>query len=185
VRRRDFTAGLLLAAAARPLRAEDRAKQHQMAIIIPAGSVARIDDTGSRFWQAFWKELRGLGDVEGQNLSVERYSGEGRPEGFANLARRAVNRNPDVIVASTEAIARAARAANPSLPIVWIGGDPIQAGFATSFARPGGTVTGVTVFAGLEIWGKRLQMLKEAVPSASKVLFLTTRTVVGNEQIFQ
>jgi len=187
VRRRDFAIGLLLASAAHPVpaQAQQAAKQHRIAIVIPAGSVARIDDTGSRFWQAFWKELRGLGDVEGQNLSVERYSGEGRPEGFANLARRAVNRNPDVIVASTEAIARAARAANPSLPIVWIGGDPIQAGFATSFARPGGTVTGVTVFTGLEIWGKRLQMLKEAVPSVSKVLFLTTRTVAGNEQIFQ
>jgi len=187
VRRRDFAIGLLLASAAHPVpaQAQQAAKQHRIAIVIPAGSVARIDDTGSRFWQAFWKELRGLGDVEGRNLSVERYSGEGRPEGFANLARRAANRNPDVIVASTEAIARAARAANPSLPIVWIGGDPIQAGFATSFARPGGAVTGVTVFAGLEIWGKRLQMLKEAVPSASKVLFLTTRTGVANEQIFQ
>jgi len=97
----------------------------------------------------------------------------------ADLAREVVNRNPDLIVASTDAIARAVRAATDSIPIVWIGGDPIQAGFATSLARPGG------VFAGSEIFGKRLQILKEAVPSASKVTLTRTsktRTSKGLEQ---
>src|SRR5215472_4229611 len=119
--------------------------------------------------------LRRLGDIEGQNLTVERYSGEGRPERHANLAREVVDRNPDVIVASTDAIAQAARAANGAVPIVWIGGDPIQAGLATSLARPGGNVTGVTVDTGVEIWGKRLQILKEVIPPASKVAFLAMR----------
>ena len=80
-----------------------------------------------------------------------------------------------MIVAVTEAIARAVRAASGAIPIVWIGGDPIQAGFATSLARPGGNITSVSVFAGYEIYGKRLQILKEAVPSASKVVFLVMR----------
>jgi putative ABC transport system substrate-binding protein len=71
-----------------------------------------------------------------------------RSKGYADLAREVVNRNPDLIVASTDAIARAVRAATDSIPIVWIGGDPIQAGFAASLARPGGNITGVTVFAG-------------------------------------
>jgi putative ABC transport system substrate-binding protein len=61
------------------------------------------------------------------------------------------------------------------MPIVWIGGDPIQAGLATSLAYPGGNITGVTVLAGVEIWGKRLQILKEAVPTAAKAAYLTTR----------
>jgi putative ABC transport system substrate-binding protein len=175
VNRRDFAIGLLLAAATQTVRAQERAKQHRIAIVIPAGPVAHIDDPGSRFWRAFFEELRRLGDVEGQTLTAERYSGEGRPERYADLAREVVDRSPDVIVASTDAVAQAARAANGTIPIVWIGGDPISAGLATSLARPGGNVTGVTVDAGMEIWGKRLQILKEVVPSASKVAFLAMR----------
>jgi putative tryptophan/tyrosine transport system substrate-binding protein len=86
-----------------------------------------------------------------------------------------VSRKPEVIVAANDAIAKAARAATGTIPIVWIGGDPIQAGLAASLARPGGNITGVTVFAGVEIWGKRLQILKEAVPATSKAAYLTTR----------
>jgi hypothetical protein len=119
---------------------------------------------GSSRLAGFFGELRRAGDIEGQNLTVERYSGEGRPEGYADLAREVVNRKPEVIVATNDAVAKAARAATGTVPIVWIGGDPIQAGLATSLARPGGNITGVTVYAGTEIWGKRLQILKEAVP---------------------
>jgi putative tryptophan/tyrosine transport system substrate-binding protein len=176
VRRLDFTIGLLLAAAMQSAQAQERAKQRRIAIVVPAGPVARISDAGDRFGQAIFEEFRQLGDVEGQNLTVERYSGEGRPEGYADLARGVVNRNPDVIVAITDAIAKAVRAAAGTTPIVWVGGDPIQAGLATSLPRPGGNITGVTVYVGIEIWGKRLQILKEAVPSASKAAFLTTRT---------
>ena len=167
------------------MRAQEPAKQHRIAIVIGAGPAARINDPGNRFYQAIFGELRRLGDVEGKNLTVERYSGEGRPEGYTDLAREVVNWNPDVIVAVTDAVARAVRAATATIPIVWIGGDPIQAGFATSLARPGGNITGVTVNAGDEIWGKRLQILKEAVPSVSRVLYLTTRTSVGDEQQFR
>ena len=186
MRRRDFAAGLLLAAATRSAWAQAPAKQHRIAIVVSAGPVAYIDYSGNRFWRAFFGELRRLGDIEGQNLIVERYSGEGRPEGFSDLARDVVSGNPDVIVAVTDAIARAVRAATGSIPIVSIGGDPIQAGFATSLARPGGNITGVTVFAGPEIFGKRLQILKEAVPSVSRVAFLqmhTTDWLVNKEQL--
>jgi putative ABC transport system substrate-binding protein len=181
MRRRDFTIGLALAAAARSGRAQERVKQHRIAIVA-TGPAARIHDPGVRAFQAFFEELARLGDVEGQNLTIEAYSGGGRPEGYADLAREVVNRNPDLIVASTDAIARAVRAATGAIPIVWIGGDPIQAGLATSLAHPGGNITGVTVYAGTEIFGKRLQILKEAVPWASKVTFLTTRTSKGLEQ---
>ena len=79
MRRRDFTIGLLLAAATRSVQAQERAKQHRIAIITPAGPVADFSDTGPRAWPAFFDELRRLGDVEGQNLTVERYSGRGVP----------------------------------------------------------------------------------------------------------
>jgi putative ABC transport system substrate-binding protein len=135
-----------------------------------------MTETAHPFWRAFFEELRRLGDVEGENLTVERYSGEGRPENFADLARDVVNSNPDVTIALGDAIARAVRAANGTMPIIWMGADPIEGGLAASLARPGGNITGVTVFAGGEIWGKRLQILKEAVPSVSKVAFVDIRS---------
>jgi len=100
MRRRDFAMGLLLAAATQSVWAQERAKQHRIAIVIPAGPVAVISATSSdtltrRFYQPFFEELRRLGDVEGQNLIVERYSGEGRPGGFADLAREVAGRNRD------------------------------------------------------------------------------------------
>jgi putative tryptophan/tyrosine transport system substrate-binding protein len=172
MRRRDFTIGLLLASATKYVWAQAPAERHRIAIVISAGPAARVRDPGNRLWRVFFDELRRLGDVEGKNVVVEPYSGEGRPERYADLAREVVARSPDVIVASTDAIAQAARSANGTIPIVWVGGDPIQAGFAMSLAPPGGDITGVTVYAGLEIWGKRLQILKEAVPLASKIAFL-------------
>ena len=116
--------------------AQERAKQHRIAIVIPAGPVADISDTGVRRWRAFFEELRRTADIEGQNLIVERYSAEGRHAGYGDLAREVVGRNPEVIVAVTDAIAQAMGAATGTTPIVWIGGDPIQAGFATSLVRP-------------------------------------------------
>ena len=174
MRRRDFTIGLLLAAVARTAAAQERTKQHRIAIIIPSGPATRINDSLPRLYQPFFDELRRLGDIEGQNLTIERYSGEGQREGLVDLAREVVDRNPDLIVAITNPVAHAVRAASGTIPIVWIGGEPVQAGFATSLARPGGNITGVTGYY-LEIWGKRLEILKEALPSASKVAFLAIR----------
>jgi putative tryptophan/tyrosine transport system substrate-binding protein len=176
VRRRDFTVGLLLASATSAL-AQETAKQHRIAIVRPAGSVALISETGIHFYKEFFKELRRLGDVEGQNLTVERYSAEGRPERFADLAREVVNRKPDVIVVSSDAIAQAAHAADRTIPIVWVtGGDATRAGLVRSLARPGGNITGVIVNEGNEVDGKRLQILKEAIPSASRVGYLDVAT---------
>jgi hypothetical protein len=93
MRRRDFIIGLLLAAGARTVQAQERAKQHRIAIVIASGPVARISDPVSRVWEAFWEELRRLGDVEGQNLIVERYSGGGRPEGLRRS--RSPGRQPE------------------------------------------------------------------------------------------
>jgi hypothetical protein len=87
MRRCEFTICLLLAGAGRTVRAQEQAKHHRIAIVVSTGPAARINDKGIRLWQAFFEELRRLGDVEGRNLTIERYSGEGRPEGFADLAR--------------------------------------------------------------------------------------------------
>ena len=171
--RREFTAGLLLAATARTVRAEERAKKHRIAIITTQ-PVANIDNPTIPVFQAFFEELRRLGEVEGQNLTIERYSGGGRPAVYPDLAREVVARSPDVIVAIGNPITHALRAATGTIPIVWIGVDPIEFGFATSLARPGGNLTGVSLY-DVEFYAKRLQILKEAAPSASKVAYLTMR----------
>jgi len=120
-----------------------------------------MSDTGLRNWRAFFEELRRLGDVEGQNLIVERYSGEGRPERYDDLAREVVGHNPDVIVAITNPIALAVRAATATIPIVWIGVEPIRLGFAASLAHPGGNITGVSVQVDAEIWGNGCRSSKK------------------------
>ena len=160
MRRRDFTIGLLLAVATRSVRAQGPSKQHRIAIVITTGPVSRIDDPGSHFWHPFWEELRRLGELEGQNLAVERYAGEGRPEGYADLFREVVSRTPDVIVAHDD-IVRAARTATSTIPVVAVGA-PIQSGLTTSLARPGGNITGVDIFAGIEIWYTRTSAITQA-----------------------
>ncbi len=179
MKRREFIAALVLAGAARSARAQLPTKQHRIAMVISTGPVAVISETSSdpvrrRLYQPFFKALRRLGDVEGQNLTIERYSGEGRPEGYADLAREVVSHNPDVIVASSNPVALAVRAASGTIPIVWIGINPIEFGLVANMARPGSNITGVSLY-DLEIYGKRLQILKEADPSASKIGWLTPR----------
>jgi putative tryptophan/tyrosine transport system substrate-binding protein len=173
MRRRDFTTGLLLAAATGPLRAQEPVKQHRIAIFIPAFAVAEISDAGFHIWRIFLE--RRLADVEGQNLTIERYSGEGHPKGYPDLAREVVSRNPNLIVAETGLVALAVRSASGTIPIVWIGVEGMRAGLVASLAHPGGNVTGVNLY-DYEIWGKRLQILKEAFPSISKVGFLLPRS---------
>ena len=181
MRRRDFAIGVLLATATLSTQAQQSAKQRRIAIVIPAGAVADISETGNdplgrRLYQPFFEELRRLGEVEGQNLTVERYSGEGRREGPADLAREVVSRNPDVIVAVTNPTALAIRAATATIPIVWIGADAIRFGLVSNLARPGGNITGVSRY-DLEFYGKLLQILKEVVPSASRLGWLMPRRV--------
>ena len=142
MRRREFTIGLVLATAARTVRAQGQAKPHRIAIVIAGGTIARISETSTeptsrRFYQVFFVELRRLVDVEGRNLTIERYAGGGRPEGYADLAREIVSRNPDLIVASTNPIALAIRAATDTIPIVWLGVEAVRVGLVTSLAHPG------------------------------------------------
>jgi putative ABC transport system substrate-binding protein len=165
--------GVLLAAAARTGRAQEAAKKHRIAIVISTGPVARVHDSTSYAFQAFWQELNRLGDAEGQNLIVDLYSGEGRPAGFADLARRVVEENPEVIVAIAQPITSAISAATQTIPIV-ASGTYTGSGVVPGLARPGGNMTGVRVEEP-EIWGKRLQILKEAIPSASKIAYLDIR----------
>lgn len=88
--------------------------------------------------------------------------------------------NPDLIVAAGSPMAHAFAAATSSIPIVATFADPVKSGLVPSLARPGSNITGVSVDAGIEIVGKRLQLLKEAVPSATKVAYVEVSGVLGS-----
>src|ERR1700719_3438755 len=170
MKRRQFIAALG-SAAAWPLaaRAQQPATRHRIAIFHPAIPATLLTETGGgSAWRAFFGELRRLGYVEGENLIVERYSAEGHHERYADLAREIVTRNPDLIVTGTNPVVIAFAEATSTIPLVAFMLDPLKATLVTSLARPGGNLTGVTLDAGIEIWGKRLELLREAVPSTAK-----------------
>jgi putative ABC transport system substrate-binding protein len=106
---------------------------------------------------------------------VERYSGEGRPERYAELARDVVNTHPDLIVAVAARLSLDFKMATTTIPIVSLIIDPIAMGLVASIARPGGNITGVTISGGLELIGKRIGLLVEAMPKLSTVGYLVSR----------
>ena len=133
-------------------------------------------------YDAFFGELLRLGYVEGYSLVVERYSAEGRPERYVLLADEVARTKPDVIVAASPLVVRALKDATASIPIVGAMSDPTAYGIVTSLARPGGNVTGVSVDAGLEIWAKRLQILRELIPTSTRVGFIGSRVTWDSPQ---
>jgi putative ABC transport system substrate-binding protein len=176
--RREFIV-LLGGATAWPLaaQAQKSPEMRRLAIVHPSSPVNDLTETASPRYVAFFKELRRLGYVEGQNIAVERYSGEGRTEHFAELASEVVRRNPDLIVATTSRLVLNFKAATTTIPIVGLMADPVRFDIVESLARPGRNITGVSTDAGLEIWGKRLGLLQEVVPGTSKVGFLASRVL--------
>ena len=124
---------------------------------------------------AFRQRLRELGWVEGQNIVIDYRYAEGRVDRLPDLAAELVRLKVDLIVASagTQA-ATAAKNATETIPIVMIYvRDPVGTGLIASLARPGGNVTGVSGYAGLEIVARQLELLKETVPKIRRVAILS------------
>jgi putative tryptophan/tyrosine transport system substrate-binding protein len=163
MKRREFILALGGAAATWPL-----AARAQQAAKIPR--IGIIDD--APMWDAFRQGLRDLGYLEGQNIAIEYRIAEGKPDRLAAAAAELVRLPVAVIVTFGTPPTAAAKQATTTIPIVMIGiGDPVQAGFAQSLARPGGNITGNTIL-GPAVATKRLQLFKEAVPTVSRVAFL-------------
>src|SRR5512132_1548519 len=115
--------------------------------------------------------LRELGYMEGQNIAIEYRYAEGKFDRAPELAAELVRLKVDLIVVSGgDPWIRAAKSATKTIPIVMVGGgiDPVKAGLVESLARPGGNVTGITILS-RELGGKRLELLKEAVPKLARV----------------
>jgi putative tryptophan/tyrosine transport system substrate-binding protein len=125
--------------------------------------------------------LRDLGYIEGQNIAIEYRYAEGKQDRFPELAAELVLLKVDIIVVGGDALARAAKNATKTIPIVMMGSgsDPVEIGLIESLARPGGNVTGLTSLT-RELGGKRLELLKEAVPKLARVAVLYDPAIPGN-----
>ncbi len=170
--RRSFLCGLTLATFSAPFATTAQQAEKVWRIGVLA------TQPGPR-WAPFRERLRELGYVEGQNIAIEWRSSGGRSERYPDLAAELVRLKVDVITAGDNPAIAAAQKATRTIPIVMVlAQDPVASGFARSLARPGGNLTGLTVQA-TDLQGKVLQVLKEAVPTASRVGILWDPTEPG------
>jgi putative ABC transport system substrate-binding protein len=169
IRRREFIA-LLGGATAWPLAAHAQAPKN-----IPRLCFLTFDPgtLQSNRFDAFFRGLRDLGYVDGQTITIDYLSAEGRGERFPALAAECVRLKADIIAVSTTPAAQAAKNTTGTIPIVMLPlGDPMGTGLVDSLAQPGGNVTGMSMMVS-DLAAKRLELLKEAVPGISRVLVLS------------
>ena len=169
MRRRAFLS-IVCGAVTWPLAAaaQQSTNKKRLAIFSPSEPSADLHEHGSKFSRTLFAELRRLGQIEGQNLKVESYGREKNTSGPEALATEIVRSNPDVIfVVGPGAVIF--KNLTSRIPIVVITGDPVKQGIAESLAHPGGNFTGASVDAGPSIHGKRIGLLREMVPTMSKL----------------
>jgi putative ABC transport system substrate-binding protein len=176
MKRREFIAGLgATVSLPRSVVAQQRGER------IP--HVGIIDD--APIWDAFRKGLRDLGRIEGQSIIYDYRVAEGDPARLAATAAELVRLPVDVLVTFGTPASRAAKAATTTIPVVALSvGDPVRAGLVASLAHPGGNVTGNTIL-GPDLGPKRLQLIKEVVPSISRVAFLWNPDNASNVVILE
>ena len=167
MRRRDIIT-LIGGAAAWPLaaRAQQPTPVRPLIGLLPPLSAAAAASNIAAFRSA----LRDLGYVDGRNTTLEIRYGDGAPDRMALLVKELVSLQPDVLFTGGKGGALAARAATQSIPIVIVTPeDPVVSGLAKSIARPGGNVTGTWLLGDDALVGKRLELLRFAVPGVSRV----------------
>jgi len=179
MRRRALLIGLAFAA---PIRAAAQDASRIPRIGFLGNSTPELE---ANLVQPFRDGLRDLGHVEGKNLVIEYRWAEGRYDRFPDLIAELVATKVGMIATAGTPASLAVKRAAPSLPLVMIAiGDPIGSGLAESLARPGGNATGLTSIS-QDLEGKRLEIIKEALPSARRLAVLTNPTnpyLVRDEQ---
>jgi putative ABC transport system substrate-binding protein len=180
MQRREFIAWLGGAVAAPLASPRDARAQKRF------GKIPRIGiiDNGP-LWDQFRQGLREAGFIEGQTVAFEYRSAEGKSEKLAAAATELAKLPVDLIATYGTPSSRAAKAATSTIPIVMIAiGDPVRAGLVQSLAHPGGNITGNTILSP-DLTPKRLQLVKEIIPSASRVALLWNPDNVSNTVIFE
>ncbi|MFL6817783.1 MAG: ABC transporter substrate-binding protein [Bradyrhizobium sp.] len=173
MRRRDLLAGWLATTTmATALWAAEQNKVYRLAVCSQSG----MENFALTYWTILFNRLAQMGFTEGKNLMVDRYATEGRPERFEEIARKIVQAKPDVIALGFDHqfILQVAKETT-TIPIVATFGDPVAAGIVKNMARPERNITGVSLDAGIEMQGKHLEILRQAVPSVSRVAYLSNR----------
>ena len=138
---------------------------HTLGLLTPDGRSPHL-------WDAFRAALRERGYTEGRNLTIHFRSAEGQQDRLARLATELVSLKVDVIVTAGQPAIRALLQATQTIPVIMaVSGDPVATGLVPSLARPGGNLTGLSILSP-ELSGKRLQILKEIIPTLSRVAML-------------
>jgi putative ABC transport system substrate-binding protein len=166
MRRRDFIKGIVGSVTAWPLaaRAQEPGRTYRLGNLVSSPRDAP-------YHVALLDELRRAGFIEGKNLTVDNDGYRLRPEQFAEHADELVNRGLDVIQAGGDAAVRAAQRATSTIPIIAMTDDMLEQGFVRSLAKPGGNITGVSIFASaLDL--KREEVLIEFLPGIHRVAAL-------------
>jgi putative ABC transport system substrate-binding protein len=177
VKRREFIA-LLGGAASLPLAARAQGDRGRRVGLLQG--LAASDPEWKRRFGAFKQGLQELGWSEGRNVTFEVRFADARPERLPVLASELVEANVDVIVTNAAQPIEAARTATSTIPIVMASvGDALGAGYITSLARPGGNLTGLTLFS-TDQSAKRLQLLKDIVPNLTRVAVLWNGNASGH-----
>ena len=157
------------------VRAQPAGKVFKVGLVFTTSPVSEMigPDPIHPLVRVFIQALRDLGYVEGRNLVLECRSAEGRFERFGEIVAELVARKVDVIVTAGDKMAQEAKRVTNVVPIVMASSyDPVGAGIVKNLARPGSNVTGLINNPAPDIEGKRLQLLKEALPEATRVAFL-------------
>src|SRR6266545_2967650 len=164
----------LLFALCLPAQAQQPKKVHRIGFLAPS-------DPASQSTEAIRLALRELGYIEGQNIAFEYRDAELKRDRASEFLAELVRLKVDIIVVPGTGQARAAKNATKTIPIVMtgLGADPVEEGLIESLARPGGNVTGITNI-NRELGGKRLELLKEAVPKIARVAVLYEPAIPGS-----
>ena len=179
--RRAFMAGTGALVLAAPLVADAQpgGKVYRVGLVFTTAPVSEMvgPNPVHPLVRSFLDELRARGYVQGRNLVFEPRSAEGKFERFREILEELVNLKVDVVVVNGNDMTRRAKEVTSAVPIVMVFvNDPVADGLVASLARPGGNVTGVTGTAGPELEGKRMELLKEALPKIRRVAFLGTKS---------